>query len=458
MNTFDAITLEPMSAGDIIDRAVRLYRRNFLVLVRVVMAPSLVAYTGSILYYIGLRNFSLTRGDSRLVFTVLLIFVGSLLLALGKMAFYLVLGGASRSLVYHFFDGAPLRARDVYRTVRERIWALIGAMLIVGLMAIGLTIMIYFVVVVLLLIYAALGAVIGPILPDWIRTVSNITFGIFLIVVAIVGALLLYCRVVYVPQILMVEGKGVYSSISRSFALASGEIIRIAALIIFWFYVAWSLWLLLMLPLGWYGYWVGVDINPLSSNEPLWYRIAQQTMTQVSEILIAPIAMLGFTLLYLDSKVRKEGFDVELISNRVLPPPPHAPPLMDLVDWQSPPQPVVASGIPSILGLNDNGPVQFNPSVQGLPSSEPIIHHPAPPEQTADLNYREGAIEVIPADTLQVELSAAEQKTDTLVAPSPVVQEVAMTVKLENARRRCRWCGSDAEVEDRFCRVCGSVF
>jgi hypothetical protein len=97
---------------------------------------------------------------------------------------------------------------------------------------------------------------------------------------------------------------------------------RIAAIILFWFYVAWSLWLLLMIPSGWYAYWTGVDISPFSAEDPFWYNIVQQTLTQLSEILIAPIVMLGFTLLYLDSRVRKEGFDIELLANRVLPAPP----------------------------------------------------------------------------------------------------------------------------------------
>jgi hypothetical protein len=92
------------------------------------------------------------------------------------------------------------------------------------------------------------------------------------------------------------------------------------ALSLFWFYAAWSIWLLLVLPLAWYGYLEGIEINPFNPEGPLWYRIAQQTLTQLSEILVAPVAMLGFTLLYLDTRIRKEGLDVELLANRILPP------------------------------------------------------------------------------------------------------------------------------------------
>jgi hypothetical protein len=318
----DSFTLTPMSAGDIIDRAVRLYRHNFLVLLRIVLGPSIVAFAGVILYTIGFRNISLVRGDARLVATGSMIAVGLLLMIIGKAAFYAVLGGASRSLVHHFFDGTPLRARDVYQAVRERLWSLIGATLLLALLVSLIAGVIFFIVVFLFSIYALFAAIMTASLPYWIQSISHAIFAIILTALVIILALLCYSRMVYVPQVLMVEGKGISGSIGRSFSLAGGAVRRIAAIILFWFYVAWSLWLLLMIPPGWYAYWTGVDISPFSAEYPFWYNIVRQTLAQLSEILIAPIVMLGLTLLYIDSRIRKEGFDIELLANRVLSAPP----------------------------------------------------------------------------------------------------------------------------------------
>src|SRR5262245_27677145 len=121
MNSFDSFTLTPMSAGDIIDRAARLYGRNFLALLRIVLAPSLVAYAGSILMSIGMRNATMSKGDERIALTILLVKSGFLLWVIGKASFYAVLGGSSRSLVAHFFEGKPILARDVYRAARGRL-------------------------------------------------------------------------------------------------------------------------------------------------------------------------------------------------------------------------------------------------------------------------------------------------------------------------------------------------
>jgi hypothetical protein len=318
----ESFTLTPMSAGDIIDRAVRLYRHNFIVLLRIVLAPSIVAFVGAILYTIGFRNISLDRGDSRLIATGFMIVIGFLLMIIGKAAFYAVLGGASRSLVHHFFDGTPLRARDVYQAVRERLWSLIGATLMLGLTVFIISTMLVVIFMTMFSIYAVFLTLVAISQPVWVQVITHITFGVVTFALVVFMALICYSRIVYVPQVLMVEGKGVFSSIGRSFSLAGGAVTRIAAISLFWIYVAWSIWWLLMIPPGWYAYWLGVDINPFRDNGPLWYIVLQQTLAQVSEILIAPIGMLGFTLLYLDSRVRKEGFDIELLANRVLSAPP----------------------------------------------------------------------------------------------------------------------------------------
>lgn len=430
-----------MSAGDIIDRAVRLYRRNFLALLRIVIAPSLVAYAGSILMSIGWRNVTLSKGDARVVITVLMILGGFLLWVIGKAAFYAVLGGSSRSLVAHFFEGKPILARDVYRAVRERVWSLIGATLMIGLLLLGVMMIAYFFISIVAAILALIVAPIMSEMPGWMQTVFTLGIAIIALVTLVLTVLLAYSRIVYVPQILMVEEKGVFASIGRSFALASGQLRRIAALFLFWIIVGWSVLWLLFFPLESFAYWMGVDITPFNTNAPVWYGVAQQTVTQLSEILLMPIAMLGFTLLYLDSRVRKEGFDVELLANRTLAPPPPAPPLYPFAPQQ---QPAIGRGsFPhSILGLDDYSPPPVL-TVEPLPANGAS---PAPaamaPEQ---------------GDRVRESVEFATVGQPTIV--EPLSREVsAGAITAEVLRKGCRWCDAEASVEDRFCRVCGSVF
>jgi hypothetical protein len=433
MNAFDSFTLSPMSAGDIIDRAVRLYKRHFFVLLRIVLAPSLMAYTGAILLSIGWRNFSIMRGDSRVALTSAMMIVGGVLWVVGEASFYAALGGSSRALVAHLVEGKPIRARDVYASVRERIWSLIGATLMVALLIIAVSWGVLTVVGIILMIAGAIAAQVISTAPGWVQTV----FGILYLVVAgglmLLTFLVVYSRLVYVPQILMVERKSVFNALSRSFQLASGELIRIAAVVIFWVYVAWSVWVLMAAPVEWYAYTVGVDISPFNAEAPIWYQVAKQTLTQVSEILIWPIAMLCFTLLYVNSRVRKEGYDVEVMANRVLTAP-QLPVQPDLASVGFAVEPAPVSPVPSILGLSD-----YRPIVQ--PPPEPV---PATPASGA-LFDPPGEVASLPPPDLQARETAA--------APGPE-PDAANGVR----GKSCPWCGSEALVQDRFCRICGSVF
>ena len=48
--------LEPMSTGDVIDRAVRLYRRNFTPLIAIAAVPTLIGYAVGMMFYYGYAN------------------------------------------------------------------------------------------------------------------------------------------------------------------------------------------------------------------------------------------------------------------------------------------------------------------------------------------------------------------------------------------------------------------
>ncbi|MBK7598537.1 MAG: hypothetical protein IPJ07_08450 [Acidobacteria bacterium] len=447
MNDLESITLAPMSAGDIIDRAIRLYRQNFIALLRIVLPPSLLAYSGVIIYYLGVRNFTFDRGDARIALTALLVFAGGILWFLGKAAFYAVLGAASKTLVNHFFDGTPIRAIDVYRGLRERFWSLVGAGVLVFMLVIGVVMLIYFLVVILVLIFTFAATQIGGHLPRWAQITAAVIFTTGVSVSVLLIMLMTYSRIIYVPQVLMVEGKSAASAISRSFSLAGGEVRRIGAIMIFWFYVAWSLWILLMIPLGWYGYWSGVDITPFGAEVPFWYSVTQQTIVQISEILIAPIAMLAFTLLYIDSRVRKEGFDVELTANRVLPPPNYLA------------TPVIEHRARVESSFNFSTPPRASSQAEAVIPGPPA---PSTPEESMDDSTSFDRIAVDPdliSDESVQPPVAVEERQPEVIAERPSADETSAQVAAAGPQiKSCRWCESDADVDDRFCKVCGSVF
>jgi hypothetical protein len=158
---------------------------------------------------------------------------------------------------------------------------------------------------------------IATLIAPWVTLVVGILAVLLAIAVGMCLFFFIVGRVAYVPQVMLVEGKGVFESFSRSFSLARGNVRRLMAMTLFTTFATYSALMILLLPLGWYGYLSG--FNPMNSAEwPAWYSIAYSVIGPLSSILLTPVWMLGLSLLYVDERVRHEGYDIELMAARQL--------------------------------------------------------------------------------------------------------------------------------------------
>jgi hypothetical protein len=309
----EQLSLSPLGAGDLIDRTVRLYRRHFTTLVRAASPPVVASALGSVLTTVGWREAWLTESGGLLALYVTAITLGVALVFLGNFFFLLVMGGASRNLVLHLLRGEPVSARSIYRNVRARFWGLVLALLIITVFAGTAGAFIFFVWMMVFGIAAAgLGLAGG-------NSAVSVVLTVVIFVVTALGALFAFFWVVgraaYVPQVMLVEGRGVMDSVGRSIALARGNVRRLTAMFLFTTFASYSALMLLAVPLGWFGYLRG--INPVAMSEadlPLWYSISYKVLAQTSSVLLAPVWMLGLSLLYVDERVRHEGYDIELMA------------------------------------------------------------------------------------------------------------------------------------------------
>ncbi|HEY0320894.1 MAG TPA: hypothetical protein VGC66_08080 [Pyrinomonadaceae bacterium] len=317
-SAFNDLPLTPLGAGDLIDRAVRLYRRNFMTLVRIAAPPVLVSAIGSVLWTIGWREATVTASESSLALYVLLFCAGVALRISGLLLSGIVLGGATRNLVAHLLWNEPVSVRTTYRNVRARFFALLGATLMVGLLififATAGFIAFYIVVIFALLAWFAFAQAAG-----WLGAIVGILGFLLASACGLWVFFFLAGRFAYVPQAMMVEGKGVFDSIGRSTQLASGNVRRLAAMTLFTMFATYSALMILVIPLGWYGYLNGINPNPWNAaNWPAWYSIGIDVLWQLSSIMLTPVWLLGLSLLYVDERVRHEGYDVELMASRQL--------------------------------------------------------------------------------------------------------------------------------------------
>ena len=363
------LQLAPLGTGDLIDRTVRLYRRHFGALVRASAPPVIVSAVGTVMWTVSIRSLSVTESDGRAAGYFMGALAGAGVYVLGLLAQFVVAGGASRNFVMHLLWGEPVTARLIYRSVRSRFkglfWATVAVfvwLLLSGVAAMvaGLLLMILGVLVVG--VFVAVGAAASA---EWVGLVAATVLWLATLVVMVLVFFLVAGRVAYVPQVLMVEGRGVFDSIGRSAGLARGNVRRLTGMFLFTGFAWYAAAMLLLVPLGWYAYLNGLD--PLGmdpTRTPVWYTVSSQVLGQLATILLAPVWMMGLSLLYVDERVRHEGYDIELMAAQVFGEMPTVPagmnaPLAPAISAPQQPSPSPQPAMPaapagkpgSILGL-----------------------------------------------------------------------------------------------------------
>jgi len=313
------LPLAPLGAGDLIDRAVRLYRRHLFVLIRTAAPPVIIVAAGWILFSISARRVFITSETEDLFLFAFLWCLSVVIMSAGYLLTLVVMGGATRTLVAHLLRNDPVTATATYAAVRARFWGLFVASLVVfgWILASFIAAFVGFEMVFFVFLMISMGLAFAAPLTQWIPAVVGGIGFVIATVLAVWVFFFVAARVAYVPQVMLVEGKGVFEALGRSFSLARGNVRRLMAMTLFTTFATYSALMILMIPLGWYGYLNGID--PLNSAQwPAWYAVAYSVLGPLSSILLTQVWMLGLSLLYVDERVRHEGYDIELMAARQL--------------------------------------------------------------------------------------------------------------------------------------------
>lgn len=335
----------PLGAGDLIDRAVRLYRRDFSTLILIAAPPVIVGTVFSVLWAAIARGL-LVAGDrmrpEENIAYILFVWLGSTVIWFVETSATLsVMGGASRNFVRHLLFDEEISFRETYSNTYNRLGGLIAAACIVTAIFGFLGLLMFYTGIFVAAIVIAATAFIFAFAPAIVAVVSILaTVGIAL--AGAYGFSFIASRVAYVPQIMTVEGQDIYAALGRSVSLAKGNSLRFGALVVFTTVAAYSALALLYVPLGWYAWYEGVTLFGFDGGiVPEWLAIAKQLLWQASFILLSPVWMVGLCLLYIDERVRQEGYDIELLAAQRLGEIPESP-----IAFNNPLQPAIGSVIP----------------------------------------------------------------------------------------------------------------
>lgn len=339
-------TLTQLGAGDLIDRAVRFYRRFFSTFILIAAPPVIVGTIISVGWtLLGRQIFSI--GSDQLsaentFYYIFLWFGTGLIWSTETIATLVVMGGASRNFVRHLLHGEPITFAETYRNTWKRLGGLIVAATLITVLLVSIGVPIFYLGAIIGFVAVGLIiAVLGPI--PILAFILSLAVGLAVAFGTVWLFFLAASRLAYVPQVMLVEGQGVFAAIARSASLASGNVMRLAALFLFTTLATYSALMLLYVPLAWYASANGIELMSFDADVlPAWYEVAYGLIWQVSFILLSPVWMVGLCLLYVDERVRGEGYDIELMAARRLGDIPNVPDT-----YLNPLQPALSAVVPT---------------------------------------------------------------------------------------------------------------
>lgn len=147
-----------------------------------------------------------------------------------------------------------------------------------------------------------LGTVVGAVLMQGILSALGIFF-------FFIGAVVVACWLFATTNVVMVEGTGITDALARSRKLARGSVGRIFRTVALAAVMVWLLEALVSTALL-------LVFSPFRSESAV-VTFALQLTPNVVAIFIVPFITVVITLLYYDLRIRKEGFDLELMAREL---------------------------------------------------------------------------------------------------------------------------------------------
>ena len=263
-----ALDLRPLTVGEILDRTFTLYRRNFLLFIGITALPQLVALGVGLTqtFVVGnTRGFSLTSGLSTIA-ELLIVFLISLY---SEAACFLA--------VNDLYLGRPATASDCLRRALQQF-------------------AIVFVV--------------------WLLTVAAIAAGTICLVIP---GIWIACRLFVAIPAALVEQRSGFDAVTRSWRLTNDNAGRAFVIGLLYMVIAIAAAMLFQMPFGIAAFVYKNDFAVLQT----WSAITQVGQA-IANMVITPIFMIAVSVFYFDLRVRKEGFDLQMMldpnSERSTPP------------------------------------------------------------------------------------------------------------------------------------------
>ncbi|HLY60346.1 MAG TPA: glycerophosphoryl diester phosphodiesterase membrane domain-containing protein [Terriglobia bacterium] len=306
--------LRPLSIGELLDRTFSYYRNNFWLFAGIVAAPQ-VAMVAVSIFMQSLRLTGTPPPPSKDPTDIIARFpammagfaITMVVLMLAAIIIYSLVQGAVAYALSEVHLGRLTTVKAAFRNLKGKAWRLIDVVVSIGIRVMGIFILMWLGLVLIVAVPAGLITGLGKPGPVFITIVVILL--ILGMLAAIVLAPVLMMRYALAVPALVLENLTARQAIKRSVKLAKGNIWKIFLIFLLMYMITTVVISVFQGPF----IVASIVIAARHGVPPLWLQIPSAISGGIGGTLSGPLIAIALTLLYFDARVRKEGFDLQLM-------------------------------------------------------------------------------------------------------------------------------------------------
>lgn len=254
--------LRPLALGELLDHTFQLYRKKFLLFVGIAAIPRLIVF----IIQVGLQSAIFTAPAA--AFSPTAIITGAIAIFVGMILFVIAFAisqAATTVGVSEIYMGREISVWSAYGAIKGKMFRVLGLVFGLGFLTV---------------------------------------LGLVLLIVP--GVYLALTWALAIPAA-MIENLGIVKAAGRSKVLVTGARGRMFLISLLLFALSYAVLIGLQMPV------IAIAMLATGGKITLLYQVLTQLSSFVAGSLVAPLGMIAFTLAYYDQRVRKEGFDIQLM-------------------------------------------------------------------------------------------------------------------------------------------------
>lgn len=307
------VNLAPLGLGELLDQTFSYFRKHFWLFVGIMVLPEGLLVALNVLVQVSLSGESYPRhpqtaqAAAQAATAAMRVGMAGVAVLIPYFIVYALALGATTYALSEVYLGRTTTIRAAYRAVWRRFWRVLGVIFAILLRTAGI-----FVLAVFVVIFMVGGLAVLPKSMAWVAILVGLIAILGMLVSGVLAIMFLVRYSVAVPA-LVLERLSARQALKRSVALTRGFLWRLIIVAFLMAMIRAVLVSLCQAPFA-----IAAILVAVKGSQPgLWLTLPSLLVGGVGATVTAPLLMISFAIAYYDLRVRKEGFDLQLMMSNL---------------------------------------------------------------------------------------------------------------------------------------------